>query len=62
MRLNRYAHVVDYVVLLDTEDIPIRNAFDESRYFGYNYYVLGGNHSIDAIRELMQVFPTNPIF
>jgi len=62
MRLNPYANVVDYVVLLETKDIPDRNAFDESRCFGYNYYVLGGNHSIEAIRELMQVFPTNPIF
>ena len=39
MRLNPYAHVVDYVVLLEMEDIPIINAFDESRCFDCNYYV-----------------------
>ena len=42
MRLNRYAHVVEYVVLVDPEeDIPVINEFDESRCFDYKYYVLG---------------------
>ena len=62
MRLNPYAHVVDYVVLLEMEDIPVRNEFDESRCCDYNYYVFGGNHSTKVRRELMQEFPTNPIF
>ena len=62
MRLNPYAHVVDYRVLVDPKDVPDRDAFDESRCFDYNYYVLGGNHSVEAKRELMQEFPKNPIF
>ena len=33
MRLNCYPHVVDYVVLVDQENIPVRNEFDESRCF-----------------------------
>ena len=53
MRLNRYAHVVEYVVLVDPEDIPVINEFDESRCFDYKYYVLGesfyrGQKRIDA--------------
>jgi len=53
MRLNPYAHVVDYVVLIEMEDIPVRNEFDESRCFDYKYYVLGesfyrGQKRIDA--------------
>ena len=39
MGLNTYAHVVDYLVLVDPKDVPIRNAFDESRCFDYNCYV-----------------------
>ena len=31
-------------------------------FFYYNYYVLWGNHSTEANRELMQEFPQNPIF
>ena len=62
MRPNPYAHVVDYLVLVDLKDVPVRDAFDESRCFDYNYYVLGGNHYVEAIRELMQEFPKNPIF
>ena len=42
MRLNPYAHVVDYVVLLEMEDILVRNEFDESRCCDYNDYVFGG--------------------
>ena len=62
MRLNRYPHVVHYVVLVDPENIPVRNEFDESRCFDYNYYVFGGDHSAESKRELMQEFPKNPIF
>ena len=40
MRLNRYAHVVEYVVLVDPEYFPVINEFDESRCFDYKYYVL----------------------
>ena len=62
MRLNPYAHVVNYLVLVDPQDAWVRDAFDDSRCFDYNYYVLGGNHFVQAIRELMQEFPKNPIF
>ena len=43
MRLNPYAHVVDYLVLIDPKYVPVRDLFDESRIFYYNYYVLGEN-------------------
>ena len=62
MRINPYAHVVDYLVLVDPKDVPVRDAFDESRCFDYNYYVLGRYHSVEARRELMKEFPKNPIF
>jgi len=62
MRHNPYAHVVDYLVLVDPEVVPTRDEFDETRCFHYKYYVLGGNHSAEARRELMQEYPNNPIF
>ena len=62
MRINPYAHVVGYLVLVDPKDVPVRDTFDESRCFNYNYYVLGENHSTEARRESMQEFPKNHIF
>ena len=62
MRINPYAHVVGYLVLVDPKDVPVRDTFDESRCFNYNYYVLGENHSTKARRESMQEFPKNHIF
>ena len=62
MRHNPYAHAVDYLVLFDPKDVPIRDEFDQTRSFHYKYYVLGGNHSIEASQELMQEYPNNLIF
>ena len=62
MRHNPYAHVIDYLVLVDPKDVPSRDEFDSTRCFHYKYYVLGGNHSAEARRELMQEYPNNPIF
>ena len=42
MRFNPHAHVFDYLVLVDPKDVPVRDEFDESRCFDYNYYVSGG--------------------
>ena len=36
MRLNPYAHVVDYLVLVEPKDVYVRDSFDESRCFDYN--------------------------
>jgi hypothetical protein len=36
--------------------------FDRSKCFDCKYYVIGGNHSTEAIRELMQEYPNNPLF
>ena len=49
-RLNPYAHVVDYIVLIDPKGVLVRDEFDESMCFYYNYYVLLGNHFVEDIR------------
>ena len=49
MRHNPYAHVVNYLVLVDPKDVPTRDELDQTRIFHYKYYVLGGNHSVEAI-------------
>ena len=36
IRYNRYAHVVDYLVLLDPMEVPTREEFDRSKCFDYN--------------------------
>jgi hypothetical protein len=53
IRYNPYAHVVDYLVLVDPMEVPTREEFDRSKCFDYKYYVIGGNHSTEARRELM---------
>jgi hypothetical protein len=62
IRYNPYAHVVDYLVLVDPMEVPMREEFDRSKCFDYKYYVIGGNHSAEARRELMQEYPNNPLF
>ena len=62
IRYNPYAHVVDYLVLVDPMEVPRREEFDRSKCFHYKYYVIGGNHYIEARRELMQEYPNNPLF
>jgi hypothetical protein len=62
IRYNPYAHVVDYLVLVDPMEVPTREEFDRSKCFDYKYYVIGGNHSAEARRELMQEYPNNPLF
>ena len=62
MRYNPYAHVVSYVLLVDPLQVPNKEAFDKSKCFEYNYYVLGGNHSVEAQRQLMEEYPNNPRF
>ena len=62
MRLNLYAHVVYYLVLVDLKYAHVRDAFYESMCFYYNYYVMWGNHFVEARRELMQEFPKKNLF
>ena len=50
IRHNPYAHVVDYLVLVDPMEVPTKDAFDRSKCFKYKYYVIGGNHSAEARR------------
>ena len=54
IRYNPYAHVVDYLVLVDPMEVPTREHFDRSKSFDYKYYVIGENHFADVRRELMQ--------
>ena len=42
---NPYAHVVDYVVPVDPNEVPNKQAFNRPKCFEYKYYVIGGNRS-----------------
>ena len=37
IRYNPYAHVVDYLVLVDPMEVPSRDEFDRSKCFDYKY-------------------------
>ena len=54
--------MVDYLVLVDPMEVTTKDAFDRSKCFEYIYYVIGGNHSAEARRELMHEYPNNPLF
>jgi hypothetical protein len=62
IRYNPYAHVVEYLVLIDPMEVPTREEFDRSKCFDYKYYVIVGNHYAEARRELMQEYPNNSQF
>ena len=62
MRYNPYAHVVSYVLLVEPVQVPNKGAVDKSKCFEYNYYVLGGNHSVEVQRQLMEEYPNNARF
>jgi hypothetical protein len=47
---NPYAHVVDYLVLVDPIEVLRCDDFDRSKCFDYKYYVIGGNHFVKARR------------
>jgi hypothetical protein len=62
IRYNPYAHVVDYLLLVDPMEFHSMDEFDKSKFFDYKYYVIGGNHSAEARRELIQKYPNNSLF
>lgn len=62
MRYNLHAHVVDYVVFVDSNQVPNKETFDETQCFEYIYYVIGGNHSIEAKIQLIREYPNNSLF
>jgi hypothetical protein len=43
-------------------EVPSKNASNRSKCFDYKYFVIGGNHYVEARRELMQEYPNNPLF
>ena len=49
IRYNPYAHMVDYLVLVDPKQVPTKHAFDQSKCFGYKYYVYGKKCSIEVL-------------
>ena len=53
---------MDYVVLVDPCQVPNKQAFDKAKCFDYKYYVIGGNHSIEAKRQLIAEYPNNYLF
>jgi hypothetical protein len=62
IRYNPYAHVVYYLVLVDPMEVTRMEEFDTSKCFDCKYNVIGGNHSAEDRRELMQECPNNPLF
>ena len=47
---NAYAHVVDYLVLVDPMEVPTSEEFDRSKCFECKYYLIRGNHFAKARR------------
>jgi hypothetical protein len=45
IRYEPYAHVVEYLVIVDPMEVPNRDEFDSSNFFDSKYYMIGGNNS-----------------
>lgn len=54
--------MVDYVVLVDPNHVTNNEAFDRTRCFEYKYYVIEGNHIVEAKRQLIEEYPNNYLF
>ena len=50
------------MVLVDPCQVSNKQEFDKTQFFDYKYYVIGGNHSVEAKRQLIEEYPNNYLF
>ena len=62
MKINPHATVVPFLVMVDPQQCAAINDFDISNPEKYQYFVIGGSHSAEARRQLVQEHPTTYFF
>ena len=51
MKINPHATVVPFIVMVDPEECETIEDFDIRKHDQYNYFVIGGSHSVEAKNE-----------
>ena len=62
MKINPHATVVPFLVMVDPKECASIPDFDVRKHDQYNYFVIGGSHSIEAQRKLVREHPTTYFF
>ena len=62
MKINPHAIVVPFIVMVYPDDCSCLEEFDVRKHDQYNYYVIGGSHSVEARRQLVREHPTTYFF
>ena len=48
MKINPHATVVPFIVMVDLDECATTESFDVRKHVQYNYFVIGGSHSVEA--------------
>ena len=62
MKINPHATVVPFLVMVDPQQCEAISEFDISNPEKYQYFVIGGSHSAEARRQLVNEHPTTYFF
>ena len=62
MKINPHAKVVPLIVMVDLDECSSLGDFDVRKHDQYSYYVIGGSHSAEAMRQLVKERPTTYFF
>ena len=62
MKINPFANVVPFLVMVDPVQCPDKSSFNRNKLNTYNYFVIGGCHSAEARRQLCAKYPDSPHF
>ena len=62
MKINPFANVVPFLVMVDTLECASKEEFNFARVNEYNYFVIGGCHSAEARRQLCLEYPDSVPF
>ena len=50
MKINPHTTLVPFIVMVDPDECSSLGDFDVRKHDQYNYYLIGGSHSVEARR------------
>ena len=62
MKINPHATVVPFIVMVDPDECSKLEDFNVRKHNQYNYFVIGGSHSVEARKQLVREHPTTFFF
>ena len=62
ININPHATIVPFIVIVDPDECSSLGDFNVRKHDQYNYYVIGGSHSVEARRQLVKEHSTTYFF